>query len=257
MPEEKNYTIAAVDRALSVLEALAEQPGQGVTQLSKRLGMTKTIVFRLLSTLEARGFVMREDDQAVFSLGYRISVLGDRAGQQNAILAAARPVLERLREDTAENINLVIREGNTSLALTTLAGRHAIRIFALSGRNGPLHAGGGSMLLLAWAPESVRQEVTSGTLEKFTPKTITDPAELEARLQQIRDDDYNIAIDDLDEGAFSIAAPIRNSMNDVIAAISVAGAIPRLNDERRELYLKLTREAASEISEKLNVRGAN
>lgn len=257
MSEQPDYKIAAVDRALSVLEALAEQPAQGVTQLSKRLGMTKTIVFRLLSTLEARGFVMRENEQAVFSLGYRVNVLGDRAGQQNALLAAARPVLERLREDTAENINLVVREGNTSLALKTLAGRHAIRIFALSGRNGPLHAGGGSMLLLAWAPKAVQREVISGHLEQFTPATITEPAKLEARLKQIRTDDYHIAIEDLDEGAFSISAPIRDSMNEVIAAISVAGAIPRLTDERRDLYLKLTQDAAAEVSEKLNVRSGN
>ncbi len=74
------YTIAAVDRALLVLEALADRPGQGLTQLSKSLGMTKSIVFRLLQTLEDRGFVFRDPDHAVFSLGYRIGVLGERVG---------------------------------------------------------------------------------------------------------------------------------------------------------------------------------
>ena len=107
MSEPRNYTIAAVDRALFVLEELAGQPRQGVTDLASRLGLTKTIVFRLLSTLEARGFVVREGDKAIYSLGYRMVVLGDQAGVQNTLLAAARPVMERLRDDTTETINLI------------------------------------------------------------------------------------------------------------------------------------------------------
>jgi DNA-binding IclR family transcriptional regulator len=161
MTDQNDYTIAAVDRALLTLEALAEQPRQGVTALAKRLGLTKTIVFRLLCTLESRGFVMKEGDQPLYSLGYRMGVLGERAGHQNMLLAAARPVMERLREETSENINLIVREGQQSLVVATLAGLHAIRIFAMPGRHGPLHAGGGSMLVLAWAPHSVRNAVLS------------------------------------------------------------------------------------------------
>ncbi|MEM9249481.1 MAG: IclR family transcriptional regulator [Pseudomonadota bacterium] len=253
-PAPKDYTIAAVDRALTVLEALGDHPDQGVTQISKRLGMTKTLVFRILSTLESRGFVTRDGDQATYALGYRMGVLGERAGEQNVLLAAARPVMERLREDTAENINLVVREENRSLVLATLAGRHAIRIFAQSGRLGPLHAGGGSLVLLAHAPPSVQAEVLSGALDAFTPTTITDADDLSARLAQIRADDYLITQDDLDEGAFSIAAPIRNRSNTVVAALSVAGAVVRLNDLRREAYLRQVRDAAAEVTVRLGLR---
>lgn len=256
MTDQKDYTIAAVDRALLVLEALAEQPRQGVTALARRLGLTKTIVFRLLCTLEARGFVVREGDQPLWSLGFRVWVLGDRAGHQNMLLSAARPVMERLREETAENINLVVREGQQSLVLATLAGRHAIRIFAQAGRYGPLHAGGGSMLLLAWAPLSVRNAVVSGALRDYSPATITDPAALWQRLEDIRLQGYNIAVNDLDEGAFSIAAPVRDAGGAVIAAISVAGAVARLDPERQAVYLDLVRHAADEISAKLGLAPA-
>lgn len=253
MSEDNDYTIAAVDRALLTLEALAEQPRQGVTALAKRLGLTKTIVFRLLCTLEARGFVVREGDQPIYSLGYRMGVLGERAGYQNLLLAAARPVMERLREETSENINLIVREGQQSLVVATLAGRHAIRIFALAGRYGPLHAGGGSMLVLAWAPHSVRNAVMSEPLTRYTDDTITEPAVLRDRLKQIRAQDFNISVNDLDEGAFSVAAPIRNAADDVVAAISVAGAIARFDETRQGQYLDLVRAAAREISGKLGV----
>lgn len=251
--EKKDYRIAAVDRAMLVLEALAEHPRLGVTALSRQVGLTKTITFRLLATLEARGFVVRDPDQPVYSLGYRMSVLGERAGQQNTLLAAARPAMERLREGTSENINLIVREGERTLVLATLAGRHAIRIFAVAGRYGPLHAGGGSMLLLAWAPPALRSAVVSGPLERFTPDTITDPLLLSRRLDEIRAQGYNISVNDLDEGAFSVAAPIRNTLGEVIAALSVAGALGRFDAGRREEYLSLVLDAAEDISCKLGV----
>ena len=253
MSEHKDYHIAAVDRSLRVLEALAEQPRMGVTDLARKLGLTKSITFRLLHTLEARGFVSRDADQPIYSLGYRIGVLGERAGQQNTLLAAAKPALERLRDETSENINLVVREGAQVLVLATLAGRHAMRIFALAGRYGPLHAGGGSLLMLAWAPSAVQEEVLAQRLEPFTADTITDPALLRQRIDQIRAQGYNISINDLDEGAFSIAAPIRNVSGAVIAALSVAGAMARLDDDRQQQFLTLVREAADEISGKLGI----
>ena len=252
MAETRNYTIAAVDRALLVLEALAEQPRQGVTELSKRLGLTKTIVFRLLSTLEGRGFVIR-DEGPVFSLGYRMGVLGEQAGAQNALLSAARPIMEKLRDDTTENINLVIREGAQSLALATLAGQHNMRLYANSGRYGPLHAGGGSMLLLAYAPDEMQETVLSGPLPRFTSATSVEPEDLRGRLETIRTDGFNIAINDLDEGAFSIAAPIRNASREVFAALSVAGAMVRYDEMTRRRHLELVQSAAAEISGKLGL----
>lgn len=253
MPDTKQYNVGAVERALKLLEALGERPRSGVTALAQRLDMTKATVFRLLSTLEHNGFVVREPDQPVYSLGYRMAVLGERAGAQDALLAAARPVMERLRDATSENVNLIVREGARSLVLSTLSGRHAIRIFALAGRHGPLHAGGGSLMLLAWAPESVREALLSGPLERFTDQTETDPEALRARLAQVRSQGYHIAVNDLDEGAFSVAAPIRGSRGTVDAAISIAGAVQRFDAEKRRTYLDLVLASAAEISQKLGL----
>lgn len=248
-----NYRIAAVDRALSVLEALADRPDQGVTALAKSLGLTKTIVFRLLQTLEDRGFVVRDPERAVYSLGYRVGVLGERVGRDGSLLFASRPVMDVLREQTLENVNLVVREGHRSLVLATRAGHHSIRLFAQAGRNGPLHAGGGSLLLLAYAGRAVIDKVLGDPLEAFTPHTITDRKKLRETLERIRANGYNIALNDLDEGAFSIAAPILGIDGQVIAAISVAGAVARYNEERRESHLKAVQDAAAAISSKLSL----
>ena len=253
MASNNRYKIAAVDRALVILEALGEQPGQGVTSLANTLGMTKSIVFRLLQTLEDRGFVHRDPETAVYSLGYRVGILGERVGRAGSLLHAARPVMDELRDATSENVNLIIRDGLTSVAIATRSGRHSIRLFAQSGRNGPLHAGGGSQVVLAYAPEEVIDKVLSGPLEQYSPHTITDPEELRRIIRGVRTNGYNIALHDLDEGAFSVSAPIRGGNGEVLAALSVAGAAVRFTDERRDVYLAAVQEAAREISSKLTL----
>lgn len=253
MGEQREYRIAAVDRALQVMESLAEHPGQGVTEIAARLGMTKSIVFRILYTLEARGFVAKDEDRAVYSLGFRVSVLGERAGSHSGLLQAARTVMEQLRDDTNENVNLIVRDEARSLVVATREGRHSMRIFAQAGRRGPLHAGGGSLLLLAYAPPEVLANLLSSSLKRYTSHTITDPAVLEARLARIRKRGWNIAQNDLDEGAFSVAAPIRGPGDEVIAAISVAGALARFDEERRERYLSAVQAAAAQISKRLGL----
>lgn len=253
MASTKNYKIAAVDRALIVLEALGEQPGQGVTALANSVGMTKTIVFRILQTLEDRGYVYRDPDRAVYSLGYRLGILGERVGRDGSLLFAARPVMDSLLERTSENVNLVVREGLKTLALATRSGRHSIRLFAQSGRRGPLYAGGGSQVLLAYSGEEVLEELLSKPLERYTPHTIVEPDRLREVLQRIRKNGYNVSVNDLDDGAFSIAAPIRGGNGEVLAAISVAGAMVRYTEERREAYLAAVLGAAQDISAKLTL----
>ncbi|MEM9047564.1 MAG: IclR family transcriptional regulator [Pseudomonadota bacterium] len=247
----KDYRIASVDKALSVLEALAEQPEQGVSALARHLGMTKSLVFRMLSTLEARGYVAREPRRAVYSLGFRVSVLGERTNRQTALMIAAIPEMEALRDVTSENVNLIVRDGQRSLVVATRDGRHAMRLFAEAGRFGPLHAGGGSTLLLAFAPRTLREQVLANGLPAFTASTETDPQTLAATLDRIRTQRWHIAQNDLDEGAFSVAAPIRGFAGEVVAALSIAGALARFDETRRGAYLAQVRDAADRISSHL------
>jgi len=247
----KSYRIEAVARALSVLEALGERPDQGLTNLARDLGMTKSIVFRLLQTLEEQGFVQRDAERATFSLGYRMSVLGERVGRNGALLQVAPWTMDALRDRTGENVNLVVREGLHALALATREGLHSIRLFSQSGRRGPLYAGGGSSLLLAFADPAVQERVLAGPLETFTPHTVTNPERLREILSRIQTKGYHVALNDLDDGAFSVAAPIRGMGGEVIASLSLAGASVRLDEARRDSYIDEVLRAAEEISAKM------
>lgn len=246
--QEKDYRIAAIDRAISVIEALSEEPRQGVTSLANRLGLTKSLVFRILHTLENRGIVVRDPSRAEYSLGFHMSLLGQRAEAQDGLQLAARMIMDELQDITGESVNLLVRQGHESVVVATRESRHSMRLFARPGRHGPLHAGGASQVLLAFAPAHIQTAVLAAPLERFTPYTITEPEALEVLLQQIREQNWNVSRNDLDDGAFSIAAPIRGIGQEVIAAISVAGAVVRLDEPRRVSNLARVCDAADRIS---------
>ncbi len=245
------YTVTVVDRTLSVLEALADRPDIGVTDLANRLGLTKSLVFRLLYTLEARGFVAKDPERSTYTLGYRLLYLGARTEQQKRLLAVANPVLDDLCRAADENVNLLVREGLSCLCAATRESSHPVRLFAQVGRRGPLHAGGASMVLLAYAPEAVRKAVLAGPLPAFTDHTVTDPTLLSAVLDRIRGTGIHVTRDDLDLGAFSIAAPIRDASRQVVAAVSVAGPTGRLSEDHQARHVELVTDAAREIANRL------
>jgi IclR family KDG regulon transcriptional repressor len=147
-----------------------------------------------------------------------------------------------------------VREDDHTVCLALRQSPQPIRLYAELGRQGPLHVGGGPKLLLAYAPPEVLSAVLSGPLERFTPETIVDPKRLGAVLQRIREQGYNISHGDLDPGAFSVAAPLRDHGGRVIASLSVAGPQSRLTEDLEKLYLRMLIDAADEISARLGAR---
>ena len=248
------YTISAVDRALSLLEALADHPGLSVTELAKVSGNTKSLVFRLIYTLEQRGYVIRDPATRTYTLGYRPLVLASSAQDNVALIKAAGPFLDDLARATRRQVNLLVRDGTQSLCIAIRAAQSSGQLYAQVGRRGPLHAGGGTKILLAFAPEEVRNEALSLPLKAFTPETVTNRRVLEKRLKAIRETGTNESYGDLDSNAFSFASAVYGRDGEVIAAVSVAGMIDALKTGDEEQISAQVRQAARRISEAVGWR---
>jgi len=246
-----SYTVAAVDKALEILEHLAVNGETGVTELAERTQSTKSQIFRLLYTLEQRGFVHKDPVSRRYRLGYRNLYVGDQTKGQLDIVRLSQPLLDELADISGENAHLVTREGHRSVCVALSESSQPLRLYAQVGRRGPLHAGGASKVLLAYAPKEVRDEVLASDLAVFTASTVTDPGTLEGVLSTIRKTGLHVSQDDLDEGAFSIATPIRNYKDEVTAALSVAGPVSRLDPVREEKLSALAKEYGEKISEEL------
>lgn len=134
-------TITAVDRALTLLEVVAETRSIGLTELARRTGLTTTLAFRVGSTLEARGYLVEDPVERTHSLGYKPLALGESVTQGSALVRAANPALDALSAETRENVSLLVRDGTHSVCLAIRQSpqpiRHAGRIVASLSVAGP------------------------------------------------------------------------------------------------------------------------
>ena len=252
----RDYTITVVEDAIHVLETfLNGKESLSLAQITKESGLVKNKVFRILSTLEKHRFVER-DERCSYRLGVRFLDFGQRVREQMNLLAASRTVMDWLVAETMESIFLGIVDDEEVLCIDVRESPRSIRLFAQVGRRAPIYAGGVPKLLLAFmAPEQQQALLDRINLEPITPYTITDRARLESLLNEIRAQGYVVTADDLDVGAHSIAAPIRDHQGQVIAAISVAGPSSRFTPERIDCYLKLVQQGAARISRTLGYKG--
>jgi IclR family KDG regulon transcriptional repressor len=247
MPE---YTIEVLTSSLRLLEVVAETSGARLPELARRAGLTKTKAFRILKTLEQAGYVVQDGNQT-FYLHQKAYLLGQQAKRQWNLARVARPFMDELAEATQENVHLVVRDGLSSVVVDLRQSPHPIRMYAEVGRRGPLHAGGTPKVLLAHAPSDVLETVLNAGLEAFTTDTLISRTRLQKTLRRIRQDGHHVAVSDLDAGAFSIAAPIWGAKAEVIAALSIAGPMMRLNTSLEQRYVALVRDAADRISRQL------
>ncbi len=251
------YTIAILEDALSVLDTLVDtEAGLSLAEIVRRTGLSKNKAFRILYTLEQRNLV-RKQNNGHYVLGVGCLIYGERARKQIDLIDAARPVMDRLVAETDETVFLGVLDGQQALCIDARESSKSIRLYARIGRRVPLHAGSIPKLLFAHLPDPVREQwLGEIELTPMTPYTVTDPDLLRQQLIHIRVQGYAITSNDLDEGATSVAAPIRDHTGRVVAALSVAGPSPRFSQERVGAVLALVLEGAAQISANLGYRPA-
>ncbi len=250
----KDYNIAAVDRSLDLLEALARLGPASLAALAEATGCTRTAGFRLLRTLQGRGFAIQDEARGLWRLGARWSVLGRAASEQGALAATAMPFLSALGKATGENVYLRIREGMESETVAIYQTDPAIRMYSEVGKRGPLHAGS-SRILLAFAPEAVQTQLLAQRLNRFTPATRIDPTWIAADLQRIRTRGYLITADEVVAGAVGIAAPVRDAVGSIIAVLHISAPSMRMRPPRPRALLPQVIDAAAKLSEALGAVG--
>jgi len=246
----RDYSIAAVDRALDLLEALARTGPAPLAVLAESAGCTRTAGFRLLRTLQARGFAIQDEARGLWRLGARWGVLGRAAAEQGALAATAMPILASLGKATGENTYLRVRDGMESETVAIFQTDPALRLYTEVGKRGPLHAGS-SRMLLAHSPEAVQTQVLAQRLSRFTPATRTDPAWIAADLQRIRTRGYLITADEVVAGAVGIAAAVRDASGQVVAVIHVSAPSMRMRPPRPRALVPLVIDAAAKLSQAL------
>lgn len=241
-------TVRSVERALDVLLCFAGHTGSlGVTQIAERVELYKSTVHRLLHTLESRGFVRRDGATERYHLGERVLELAASFPESADLPASASPEMERLRDETGETVSLYIRDGLERVRIHKAEGRQAVRRVVQLGERMPLYVGASSKVLLAYAPDDVRQRVlAAGHLPPgFNRK------KLEDQLGKVRQQGFAVSIEEREAGTAAVAAPIIDRSGRIVAALAVSGPAVRFTPEALARYGSLVRETCGRVAQRL------
>jgi DNA-binding IclR family transcriptional regulator len=252
-----NGLVQSVDRALTILELLAEDGELGVTEMAKTLGVHKSTVSRLVATLEEHGLVEQISDRGQYQLALGVVRLAGAARGRLDIVTESRQVSRELAARTGETVNLVILAGLETLYLDQASSLSALQIHNWLGKRNPVYATANGRVLLAWLPPTEIEQIidrlveSNGAFERHTEKTITDPEALLGILASVREQGYAVAVDELELGLTAIAAPIRGNSGTVIASMSVSGPSFRLTPDRIAAAIPPLLAAAAEVSTRM------
>lgn len=228
----------------------------GVTEISRRLGIHKTVVYRVLRSLASRGFVVSDAGSKKYRLGPAAAALGARALRDLDLRSAALPVLRRLQRETRETTTVSELLGSHRVYLDQVPSPQEIKMTVEVGRLFPLHAASSSLAILAFAPPDLREHVLSGPLEKLTPKTKVSREELEHTLAKIQSSGVACSFGERQPGTGSVAAPVFGIDGYSRGSLSICGPIHRFDEAAVERFAPLVREAAREVSLQLGATEA-
>ncbi len=251
-----SYLIQSLLTSIDVLDCFSkEEKNLGISEISRKLGLNKSRVHRILLTLEGRGIVVRNPDTMKYRLGLKLFQLGHLVEEQLEIRHCAHPFMEKLALETEETINLNIIYNGKRMSVKKIESRHEIRQAVELGKSIPIHSGAPGKVLMAYLPvDSLRQLLEENELTTMGPNTITDGDDLLIELSRIRDQGYSISFEETYLGAVSIAAPVRDFSGSVIAALSVTGPVSRFSDQNISRFIPLVIGSANSISGALGYR---
>ncbi|MGI5920820.1 MAG: IclR family transcriptional regulator [Syntrophomonadaceae bacterium] len=255
---EDSKTVQSVERALSIIEAMAQYGiPMSLGELAARVDLKPSTVHRLLSTLMAKGFV-NQDDNSRYKLSIKLFDIGNTATYAMDIKEIASPFMRELLDKCNETVNLAVLDQDEVVYIDQLESNNIVivKMFARIGNRGPAYCtGSGKVLLAGLSPEDLNKYISHVNLQKFTSDTITDPAMLVKELARVRREGYALDLGERDEGVRCVAAPINNHEGQVMAALSVSGPSMRMTASYINNELTpLVKDMASRISEKMGYK---
>ncbi|MEE1939730.1 IclR family transcriptional regulator [Streptomyces sp. TRM 70361] len=254
--------VPAVNRALDILELFLD--GDGVLsapEITRRLGLPRTTVHELVTTLAARSYLVPVPEQpGRYRLGVRNYQLGSRYAEQLDLAAEGRRVAGEVAETCDETVHVAVLEGTDVIYIAKVDSTRAVRMVSAAGRRLPAHCTAVGKMLLASLPEEELGTRLPGPggepLRAMTENSITSPDELREALARIRARGIAVEERESNPDVSCVAAPVRDSAGRVVAALSISVPTIRWNGRRRAELEALVVRGAADLSARLGHRGA-
>ena len=250
---EQKYNVPGLDRALSMIELLNEKTtGLSVNEISSELNFPVNSVYRIMSTLERRSYVVKRNGESLYLLsekllGLATPVVGDASFIENAI-----PEMRVLRDLTKESALAGVLLKDEGVVLEQVEGLHNFSFKVTPGLRFPLHTSAPGKAYLADLAENECEQILTGmNLTRFTPQTITSVPQLKDELERVRKIGYAIDMEEEMNGQICIGAAVRNRKNDLAGAIWLVAPSSRMDKQKIEKTGLMIKQSAERISTSL------
>jgi IclR family transcriptional regulator, KDG regulon repressor len=240
-----------IHAVLDVLEALAANGSQGLAELTRHVGLSKTTVHRVCGALVERGWILRDPETSAYSLGVRAIGVG-AAAAESPVVVAFRPIAEDLLARHNETVHLTQLDGGESLFVAKAETSHPVRLVSAIGSRLPAFASASGRVLLADLPSEVI-EITYADRPLVTPtgRELGDVRDFLELLAGVRERGYAENIEETALGLHCIAVPVRTTRGRVIVAMTLCVPIGRIDPVRRDVLLADLRDSAARLEREL------
>jgi DNA-binding IclR family transcriptional regulator len=242
-------------RGLQLLEELARVGPIGLSPLTRRLELPKTVTFRLLKTLQEQGYVSQDPVTTRYQLTFRMLMIGSSIRQKIDLHQCAQPVLERLVTDTRETAHVGVLDDIYMIPIQKVESPEALRADVPMGRRVPAFCSALGKAILAFLPAADLQRVIANTeFISHTSTTIRTASALRQELSRIRTRGFAVNHEEFDRGIRSVGAPIFRRGHFPVAALSVSGPVSRLTRARADDIGEMVRRAAAVVSRDFDLK---
>lgn len=252
-PVGDTQVLASVSNAARLLKEFGKGDREiGVSELARRLGLGKSTTHRLLHTLTVEKLLEQDTDTGGYRLALTMHELGASVQSAIDLHSASNPVIEQLRNITKETVQIAVLDGRHVVYVERRESPQTVRLFGRVGHRNDAHSTSTGKVLLAHLPAADLDVLLAGwRLPRKTQYTISDQATLRAQLQIVLGQGWAENVNESEVGVASIAAPIRDSRGVVVAALSIAGPLTRMEGATLRRYVRPVTEAAAAISRRM------
>jgi len=246
----------AVERALAMLEAVAEEPnGLSNAEISRKLGMPKSSASYILRTLEKQAYLNRDVSTGRYRVGLKVLSLSRGALSGLDVREVALPIMRHLMHKTSLTCHLAILDGPDAVYIEKVEAEGFIRMDTWVGRRMRVHATSVGKAMAAHIPQARMEEIIAERgMEKRTSKTITALPRLLKELEKVRTQGYAVDDEENNMGARCVGAPVFDQSGGIEAGLGLSGTTNQVNAHTMPRIVEALKDAARHISMQLGYR---
>ncbi|WP_133645518.1 DNA-binding transcriptional regulator KdgR [Paraburkholderia flava] len=254
---DKGESASSIGRVFAILGAVGDSGEIGISELSQRLGMSKTTVHRVLQTLKVLGYVVQEAETERYRLTIRLFELGAKALESVDLVREADVEMRQIAQATREAIHLGAFDDDGIIYIHKIDADYGLRMQSRIGRRNPLHSTAIGKVLLAWMdPADAREVLSHIELRRSTQKTLVSAEAVLSILPRVRNQGYGEDNEEQEEGLQCLAVPVFDRFGRVIAGLSISFPTMRCGADTKSHYIELLKQSGLAISARLGYREA-